>query len=241
MKLFNVAAIFVAALLLNVSTMAHSAETNNDQAIKSKLLRIGLEARSIKDSAIPGLKEVVTNRGVFYTSPDGKYFMAGRLFDVDAGMQNLTDLALSKLRLDGIEQFKESMIVFPAKNEQHVVTVFTDTTCGYCKKMHGEIEEYNELGITVQYLAFPRGGLASQGFEQIEAVWCSDDQRSAMTEAKSGAFIDAPQCKTKVAEHYSLGQAAGVTGTPAIILENGQLIPGYKPPQALLLDLQRSL
>lgn len=241
MKLLKVVTIVAASALLTMGFGAHSAEVDKDQAIKSKLLRIGLKANKIEDTPIQGLKQVITNRGVFYTSEDGSYFIAGRLFDVNSGMTNLTDLALTDLRLSGIEKYKESMIVFPAKEEKHVVTVFTDTTCGYCKKMHAEVEEYNKLGITIQYLAFPRGGINSPGFDQIQAVWCSDDQRSAMTTAKSGGYVDAEQCQTKVVEHYNLGQASGVTGTPAIVLENGQLIPGYKPAKTLLSDLQRSL
>lgn len=241
MKLLKVVAIVAASALLSVGFSAQSSEANKDQAIKSKLLRIGLTANKIEDTPIEGLKQVVTNRGVFYTSEDGSYFIAGRLFDVNSGMKNLTDLALAELRLNGIEKYKESMIVFPAENEKHVVTVFTDTTCGYCKKMHSEVEEYNKLGITIQYLAFPRGGMNSQGFDQIQAVWCSKDQQSAMTTAKAGGYVDAENCPTKVVEHYNLGQAAGVTGTPAIVLENGQLIPGYKPAKSLLADLQRSL
>ncbi|QTH65110.1 bifunctional protein-disulfide isomerase/oxidoreductase DsbC [Psychrosphaera ytuae] len=243
MKILNMTAIIAIVALFSASNPAVSADKTDKQAqdavIKSKLLKIGLTVNEVQDSPIPGLKQVLTSRGVFYTSVDGQYFMAGRLFDVENGMQNLTDLALSDLRLEGVEKYKDSMIVFPAKEQKHVITVFTDTTCTYCKKMHAQMDEYNDLGITVQYLAFPRGGMASQGANQIQAVWCSADQQKAMTEAKAGQYIDAPNCNTKVAEHYNFGISAGVTGTPAIILEDGQFIGGYKPPSALLQDLQR--
>lgn len=243
MKFLNMTAVIAIVAMFSVSNPAISADDTakkaQDAAIKSKLIKIGLTVNDIQDSPIPGLKQVLTSRGVFYTSVDGQYFMAGRLFDVENGMQNLTDLALTDLRLEGVEKYKDSMIVFPAKEEKHVITVFTDTTCGYCKKMHAQMEEYNDLGITVQYLAFPRGGMASQGANQIQAVWCSADKQTAMTEAKTGQYVDAPNCNTKVAEHYNFGVSAGVTGTPAIILEDGQFIGGYKPPSALLQDLQR--
>jgi thiol:disulfide interchange protein DsbC len=220
------------------SSLAQASNTDFEQNVKAKLAQIGLKAKEISDSPIPGIKQVMSNRGVFYVSADGKHFIAGRIFDLDNGMQNLTEQALSSLRLDGLKQYSDSMIVFPAKNEKHKVTVFTDTTCGYCQKLHREMSQYNDLGITVQYLAFPRGGLYSQSFEDIKSVWCAADPKAAMTTAKAGKHVDSEQCNAPIAGHYDLGQAAGVTGTPAIVLEDGRMIPGYKPAQALLQVLE---
>lgn len=232
-KILGVASVFVAAIS---SSVTFASDANSP--IKQKLLSIGLEATEINDSKIPGLKEVISNRGIFYVSQDGKYLVAGRMFDMDNAMANLTDAALAKVRLDGINKFKDSMIVFPAENEKHRITVFTDTTCGYCKKLHSQMADYNKLGITVQYLGFPRGGLVSQSYDNLQNVWCADDQKAAMTSFKSGSSVSSKACATEVAQHYELGQAAGVTGTPAIILDDGSLIGGYKPPRALLNDLE---
>lgn len=223
------------ASLCVLGLLANKVQAND--AIKQKLNMIGLEISKINDSKVPGLKEVVTNRGIFYVSENGQYLVAGRMFDIDAGMENLTDKSLNALRKKGVAEFKDSMITFPAENEKHKVTVFTDTTCGYCKKLHGQIDDYNKLGITVQYLAFPRGGMRSRSFDALQSVWCAKDKKQAMTAAKSGDSVDAEACATKIAEHYELGQASGITGTPAIILDDGSMIGGYKPPQALIRDL----
>lgn len=230
MKTLSMAAVLLTALTSSVSFA-------ND-AIKQKMTVLGLQAQQVNDSKVPGLKEVITNRGVFYISEDGKYLVAGRMFDIDAGMVNLTDQTLAKMRLEGIDKFKDSLIVFPAKNEKHKITVFTDTTCGYCKKLHAQMDDYNKLGITVQYLAFPRGGLYSRSYDNLQAVWCADDQKGAMTAFKSGSSVDSKACSTAVAKHYELGQTTGVTGTPAIILDDGSMIGGYKPPRELLKDLE---
>ncbi len=231
--------VMFSASLLTSSFETKAAEADLNAAIKAKLLKIGLQANKIEDAPIPGLKQILTNRGVFYTSADGQFFIAGRLFDIDAGMVNLTEEALADLRISGLNEFKDSMIVFPAKDEKYRVTVFTDTTCAYCKKMHSQMDEYNKLGITIQYLAFPRSGMNSRGWDEIQSVWCSADQQNAMTTAKNGEAIKPATCSAPIAAHYNLGQAAGVTGTPAIVFENGTMIPGYKPPQALLQDLSR--
>ena len=222
-----------AASILLASSSAFSAADSN-AAIKSKLLNLGLEASKIIDSPMPGLKEVTTNRGIFYTSADGQFFIAGRLFDINNGMKNLTENAMNELRINGVESFKDSMIVYPAKNEKYKITVFTDTTCGYCRKLHGQMSEYNDLGITVQYLAFPRGGLNSRSFYDIQSVWCADDQQKAMTASKNGESVKPANCSAPISAHYELGQAAGVNGTPAIVLDDGTMIPGYKPPSDLI-------
>jgi thiol:disulfide interchange protein DsbC len=112
--------------------------------------------------------------------------------------------------------------------------VFTDTTCGYCRKLHNEMADYNDLGITVQYLAFPRGGIRSGSFDNLQNVWCADDKKAAMTAFKSGSSVNSKSCSTKVAQHYDFGQAVGVTGTPAIILNDGTMIPGYQPAKRLI-------
>ena len=63
------------------------------------------------------------------------------------------------------------LISFKSSNEEHVVTVFTDVDCGYCRKLHNEIKEYNKLGITINYAAFPRSCLGSDSFMKMVSAW----------------------------------------------------------------------
>ena len=37
-----------------------------------------------------------------------------------------------------------------------------------------------------------------------------------------------------MAEQYRLGLELGISGTPAIILEDGSLVPGYRTAEALI-------
>jgi thiol:disulfide interchange protein DsbC len=128
-------------------------------------------------------------------------------------------------------------IEFKAKNEKFVVTVFTDTDCGYCRKLHNEIQDYLDAGITIHYLAYPRGGENSETFNTLESIWCSKDKPGAMTKAKSGSEVSVAKCDNSVAAQYQLGQSFGVTGTPALVLPDGTLIPGYQPAAALAATL----
>jgi thiol:disulfide interchange protein DsbC len=226
--------------LIGASTWA-VAQENTFKAATDKLEGLlGLEVNEIKPSPVDGLLQVLTNRGLFYVSKDGKYFVQGRVFNIDDRMLNETEEALSSVRLDGVKRFEGSMIEFKAQDEKYAVTVFTDITCGYCRKLHNEIEEYNKAGITVRYLAFPRAGLNSQPYEDMISVWCSSNQKAALTEAKNGSSVRDAKCdEQQVAQQYMFGQQVGVNGTPAIILQDGSLVPGYQPAGQLLKALEQ--
>ena len=220
--------------LLNATAMADNYDTT-----KSKIENtLGLNVTAIGDSPVPGLLQLVTSRGFFYASPDGKYLLQARVYNLDEDMKNETEVALGGMRLDGIKEFTDSVIEFKAEKEKYVVNVFTDITCGYCRKLHHEMDQYNELGITVRYLAFPRGGLRSKSYTDMVSVWCAEDQQNAMTEAKNGDKVESSSCANQVAQQYNFGQQIGVGGTPNIILPDGSLIGGYQPAQQLLQSLK---
>lgn len=202
-------------------------------AVESKLASVGITVKRVSPSPVPGMQEVITDRGVFYASADGRYLMQGTMIDLDQ-RKNLTEAALSDVRLEGVKEYEDSMIVYKADNEKGKITVFTDITCGYCRKLHRELEDYLDAGITVQYLAFPRGGLSGSGYTDLMNVWCADNKQQALTDAKAGSKPEKiEQCNAPVAEHYQLGQSFGISGTPAIILSDGSMIPGYQPAAAI--------
>lgn len=226
-------------MLLAFLSVSFFSQADDEIAVKEKLtMLLGLEVDSIADAPVEGLLQVSTNRGLFYVSEDGQYLLHGRVFNIDEGMLNETEAALADIRLQGIASFASSAITYKAKNEKHVITVFTDITCGYCQKLHREIGELNDAGITVQYLAFPRAGLSGQKFDDMVSVWCADNPQKALTDAKSGDKVKQARCDNKVAEQYLFGQKVGVNGTPNIILPDGSVIPGYQPAKTIAQTLE---
>ena len=220
-----------AMLCTSLSAVANDVAVapNANDPIVIKFAALGVTVKQINPSPVAGLKELITNQGVLYASPDGQFLMQGTLIDLN-NRSNLTEKALNGVRQSGLKEYEDSMIVYKAPNEKHSITVFTDISCGYCRKLHRELDDLLEAGITVKYLAFPRGGLQGSGYNDLMNVWCAKDQQEALTEAKSGSNTTAVKgCSAPVAEHYQLGQSFGVTGTPAIILEDGTMIPGYQP------------
>jgi thiol:disulfide interchange protein DsbC len=216
------------------------------EKLKEKLSSmLGLEVVKVKASAMPGLVELITNQGLFYASADGKFFIQGKLYGLGGRVTNYSEESLAQVRIDGMEKFTDAMIVYPAKNEKHIITVFTDITCGYCRKMHEQMDDYNDKGITVRYLAYPRSGVKdrtgqySQGFKDLRSIWCHENPESALTKAKMGSNVAQRICDKPVEGEFNFGRQVGVNGTPAVILENGMMLPGYQEPDALIKILEQ--
>ncbi len=231
-------------LLLAVASLlfASLSQAADEQKIKDTLEKLlpGMKVESVADSAVPGLLQVVVDGQLVYVSEDGRYLIQGSVYDTQT-REDITEAAKSGLRKKLLDQVDiADKIVFPAKGEKtHTITVFTDIDCGYCRKLHSQIEGYQKQGIEVQYMAFPRAGIGSGSYDKAVSVWCADDRQKAITNAKQGSTPPKKTCDNPVAEQYNLGKRAGVTGTPAIVTGNGQLIPGYMPPEQLKARLDQ--
>ena len=209
------------------------------EKITAKMHALQIQVSSVSPFVIDGLYEVLTDRGIYYISKNAQYLIDGNVYDLDNGMENLSEKGLMAIRKSKLKAFEKEMIVYQAPQEKHVITVFTDSSCGYCQKLHSEMADYHKQGITVRYLAFPRGGLTSSTYNTMVSIWCADDQKLAMDNAKKRHAIPPQTCKNTVKEQYELGLFFGVNGTPAIILEDGSLKPGYLPADRLLQLLEK--
>jgi thiol:disulfide interchange protein DsbC len=188
---------------------------------------------------MPGFREAIVGGQVLYVSDDGKYLLQGSLFDIER-KRDLSQQGISVLRREELAKIpaKDKIVFAPAK-PKHTVEVFTDIECGYCRKMHQDIAEYNRLGIAIEYLAFPRAGTASQDFRNMEAVWCAPNRQKALTDAKNGLAVAPKTCTNPVNMQYQVGQKIGLAGTPMLVTREGIALPGYMPPAALLQALDR--
>ncbi len=205
------------------------------QAIEAKIRTLAPDAPSIAVSETPieGVLQVQLGNEIFYATRDAKYLIAGRIIDMDTKV-NLTDQAKSGLRKELIDELDDSAnISFAPESPEHELLVFTDIDCGYCRKLHSQIDQYMEQGIAISYLAYPRAGIGSSSYDKFVSVWCADDQQEALTLAKAGTDPEPMHCDNPISEQYDLGRAMGVTGTPALLTRDGTLIPGYVPPEQL--------
>ena len=220
------------ALLITASATAMA----SDAEIKSKLQALGAKNIEVKDSPVKGLKTAVTDQGILYVSENGQYVLQGKMYELTN--KGPVDVAGKNLK-DKMNALKNEMIIYPAKNEKYVVTVFMDITCHYCHILHQQVKEYNDLGITVRYLAFPRAGM-NETARQMEAIWTAKDPVFALNEAEKGNLPKELKTPNIVKKQYDLGVQLGVKGTPSIVTSTGEMLGGYLKPQDLLAVLQES-
>ena len=181
---------------------------------------------------LAGFYEVKLEGGAtLYMSEDGKHFFSGNLFSIEEGeVVNITAQAMNKEREQLLADIKlDDMIVYKPEGEvKGVITVFTDISCGYCRKLHQEVPEMNARGIEVRYLAYPRHGIGSPSYKNIVSAWCAEDPNDALTRAKAGENIPENLCNgNPVSDQFALGGKMGVRGTPAIVFNDGEINPGY--------------
>jgi thiol:disulfide interchange protein DsbC len=205
--------------------------------IAKKFPEISIE--DVQPSPVPGVYQVPMGADMAYVSADGRYIIAGDLYEIDTRL-NITEQGRSVARVKMLSKLDErDLIVFTPPVVKHTITVFTDVECGYCRKLHGQIEQLGKLGVKVRYAAYPRSGPGTDDWRKMEAVWCSKDRRNALTQAKLGQAVQAEDCgATPVAKQFKLGEELGVRGTPAIYTPGGEYIGGYLPPADLLKELE---
>ena len=165
-----------------------------------------------------------------YMLPDGEHIILGDIFNISEGeAQSTTEKDKDIFRKNKLNTSNLETIDFLAKKEKYSLTVFTDVDCGYCRKFHNEIDQYNNLGISIKYLAFPRAGIDSESYTKMVSAWCSDQADLSITLLKDNKSIPSNSCENSVAEQFELGRTLGITGTPALITQSGKLLPGYVP------------
>lgn len=197
--------------------------------IRTSLKKIipDMQPELISKTPIAGIYEVKYGTEIYYASADGQFLIRGEVLDI-ARKRNLTEESRSVARRQLMESLdRNSMIVFSPKKIKHHMTVFTDVDCGYCRKLHQEIDELNGYGVEVRYLLFPRAGIDSQSATKAQSVWCSDDRKEALTDAKLGKKLAEKSCANPIVKNIELADKVGITGTPTIILDSGEIISGY--------------
>jgi thiol:disulfide interchange protein DsbC len=205
-----------------------------------KQLNPKIRVDSVGPAPIPGFREVIAGGQVVYVSDDGKYLFQGGLLDIDR-RKDMSEAALAKVRGEVLKTLPlaDRIVYAPAGAPKHKVVVLTDVECGYCRKFHSEIAEYTRRGIQVEYLAFPRAGLGSADYRKMVSVWCADDRRKALTDAKNDRPVPAKTCTTPVDMQYNAGLRMGLEGTPMILTTDGEFVGGYLPPDVLLQRMQQ--
>jgi thiol:disulfide interchange protein DsbC len=229
-------------LFILIFSVSVSASQDNIREGLKNILPDGTVIELIEPSPIPGIYAVYYgDLQPIYVTQDGSFFIYGDIYKININsISNITEKSVAerrKLILQNIPS--EELISFKSSNEQFSVIVFTDVDCGYCRKLHNQIDEYNSLGISINYAAFPRSGLGTSAFTKMVGAWCSDNPKDSMTKLKNNSPLDISFCENQpVSKQYIIGKKLGVDGTPAIFSMDGEMFPGYIEPEELLLRLK---
>lgn len=228
--------LIVAVFGLNPAFAAESADIQALRKALSERLPKTTDA-TIKQSPVKGLYEVLAGGQVMYMTVDARYIIDGNMFDMQ-DRRNLTEETRGIVRKQALDELgEENMLVYKPKGDtKHTITVFTDIYCPYCQRLHQEMDDYMARGVKVRYIFLPFKGQKS--FDASVSVWCADDPNAALDKAKSGQAIETKTCDNPIAKHQSLASVLGIRGTPAIMLENGYMNPGYVPAEKLVQQIE---
>ncbi len=235
MKKYSAMLALVLLISLLAGTGSAMAADQGEERVRASLgmLLPHLKIDSVAPTPIKGLYEVTFGSHIIYVTEDGKYLVQGEITDLETreAITEKRQQELKKAVLAGLDE--KDMIIYGDKDLPYTVTVFTDIDCGYCRRLHSQVDEYNREGIRIRYLSYPRAGPDSSSGKAAMAVWCADDRKAALTLAKKGGKVPYRECDNPVRAQYRLGEDFGVRGTPALVMEDGEMLPGYVPPKRL--------
>lgn len=242
----------LAALIVVFPKLSYANSAMSKSEISAKLIALvpnaELQVQSIEDSPLEDFYQVITNKGILYVQRNGEFILSGSILAATPGLPNLTSLRQKLINQELISKLENEFITYRAPEEKHEILVFYDITCGYCQKLHHQVGEFNELGITVHYAAYPRSGLFDKrnnqitvAHQQLQTIWCAENSQKnqAFDDVSKGKTLRPNMCSNSVAAQYELGQQLKVSGTPAVFSLDSTIVSrGYLPPQQMLALLE---
>lgn len=226
---------FLCLTFLAASVSADGGVKQVKAAIAKRLPNVEID--SVKKSPVDGLYEVISGSQVVYMTKDAVFMIDGDMVDLKT-KRNHTEEAKGQRRLSKLDALGEGkMLVYTPEKTNHTVTIVTDIDCPYCRRLHDEMGRYLDYGVKVRYVFMPLKGRGDM--DKTVSVWCSDDRNTSLDIVKAGGEIDSKQCDNPIRQHLKLARNIGVRGTPAIILENGTMLPGYVPIEKLIHELRK--
>ena len=219
------------SLLLLASVTVQAGEKEIRQAFQKNFA--GMEITSISKTPYGGLYEVVVDGQVAYATSDGKYLVLGNVIDL-ASKRNITATRNAKLMEVKWSTLPLAKAIKEVKgNGSRKMAIFSDADCPYCRKLEPELEKLTN--VTIYTFLYPIEGLHPEAVPTSKKIWCEKDRLKAWKDymLRGEEPKSKGDCANPVDDIVALGMKLKVSGTPTIILENGQRIPGYAPADRL--------
>jgi thiol:disulfide interchange protein DsbC len=216
---------FAAALALAVS-FAMPALAQQEEKVKAELKKRVPEAPvdSVRKINFGGLYEVVAGGEIYYTDEAATFLIVGNIVDLKT-KQNITEARMRQVNaIKWSELPLENAVKITRGNGSRKIAIFEDPNCGYCKRFERDLLGVSD--ITVYVFLYPI--LASDSVEKSKAVWCAKDPGKMWLDhmTRDAAISGDTSCANPIDKVLALGREKRIAGTPTIIFENGDRVPG---------------
>jgi thiol:disulfide interchange protein DsbC len=181
----------------------------------------------VRPSTIPGIWELRVNETqIVYTDADGSHLIQGEIIDT-RNKRNLTEDRINKLTaIDFAKLPVKDAFTIVRGNGKRKLAIFEDPNCGYCKRFERDLQGVDN--ITIHMFLYPI--LGPDSTEKSKNIWCARDKTKAWLDwmvRDQLAPIAPEKCDiTALNRNIEFGRKARITGTPTLIFEDGQRVPG---------------
>jgi len=185
----------------------------------------------VSKTPIPGLYELRIGTEVLYSDERGDHVIEGHLIETKT-RNDLTTARIDKLTaIDFASLPLKDAIVWKQGTGARKMVVFADPNCGYCKKFEKEMQQVKD--VTVYTFLYPI--LGGDSPDKSRNLWCAKDNGAAWRDWMINGTAPARsmgQCDTAALQrNVALGKKLRVTGTPALVFEDGKRVPGAMAPE----------
>lgn len=212
-----------------LGAMPGHAQTGPEQHLKAELKKRLPDATIDTVRKVPygNLYEVVASGEIFYTDEKGSFILLGPIIDLKT-RENITDARLRQVNAVKFDALNfNNAIRIVRGNGSRKLAIFEDPNCGYCKRLERDLLAIND--VTIYVFLYPI--LSLDSVEKSRAVWCAPDRAKAWLDlmTRDTAAPAAGNCSTPLDEILAYGRDKKIQGTPTIIFENGERVPGAMP------------
>jgi thiol:disulfide interchange protein DsbC len=182
---------------------------------------------SVKKTSYGNLYEVLAGGDIVYTDDKASFLLVGPIIDLNT-KTNVTEQRLSQLNAIDFKSLPlDRAIKIVRGNGSRKIALFEDPNCGYCKRFERDFQGVTD--VTAYVFLYPI--LAPDSVDKSKAIWCSADPGKAWidTMVRDRLPTTAGTCQAPLDKNLAYGQAKHIRGTPTLIFEDGERVPGAVP------------
>jgi thiol:disulfide interchange protein DsbC len=224
---------YIAAFVVALAVLPAAANADAER-VKAELRKKFPDAPvdAVRRAGYAGLYEVTGGGEIFYTDEKTTFLLVGSLIDTKT-RENVTEARQRVLSAIDFSQLPlESAVKIVRGDGSRKIAVFEDPKCGYCKRFERDLAKVDNL--TMYVFLYPI--LSEESRQQSAGVWCAPDRAKAWLDLMLKDTVPpaaSAKCETPLDKIVAFGREKRITGTPTVIFEDGQRVPGAMSTAAI--------